>query len=219
MPPSAGNQRVIVVLGATGHQGGGVARELLRSKSWIVRAGTRDPASAKARKLLSEAQTDDGRLELVAADVYDVESLKRAFAGAHGVFAVTHESHPHKTIVHEADMTHEVEAGRNIVDACKECGIRHFVFSSLPDMMRTTGGRFPKLYHMNNKHAVEEIARQILPGAGTYIIPGFFYTNLQWRQYSRRQGMENPCPDPPPLSHTYAHYSSWRAEGVLRGTP
>lgn len=184
---SSSEPRVIVVLGATGHQGGGVIRALLKSKSWIVRAGTRDPGSPKAQKLLAEERSDDGRLELVAAHVYDIETLRKALAGAHGVFAITSESHPDKEIVDEDEMQHEIEAGRIIVRAAKECNVQHFVFSSLPDMMQTTSGQFPKLYHMNNKHAVEEISKKELPGRVTCLIPGFFYTNLQWRQYCRRQ--------------------------------
>ncbi|KAH6632851.1 putative cinnamoyl-CoA reductase [Chaetomium tenue] len=171
MSTSASHPRVIVVLGATGNQGGGVARALLKSKSWIVRAGTRDPDSPKAQKLLAEEQTNDGRLEVVAAHVYDIESLRKAFAGAYGVFAITSERHPDKKIVNEEEMQHEIEAGRNIVLAAKECNVQHFVFSSLPDMMQATSGQFPKLYHMNNKHAVEQIAREELPGKVTCLIP------------------------------------------------
>jgi uncharacterized protein YbjT (DUF2867 family) len=181
-------RRAIVVLGATGHQGGGVVRELLKSKSWTVRAGTRSPTSAKAQKLLNEEQTDDGRLELVAVHTYDVESLRNAFRGAYGVFAVTSEAHSDKPLVNEEDMLHEIESGRKMVQAAKDCGVQHFVFSSLPDMMRATAGRYPKLFHMINKHSIEIIAREQLPGKCTFIIPGFFYTNLNWQQYSRREG-------------------------------
>ncbi|KAK3297267.1 uncharacterized protein B0H64DRAFT_473404 [Chaetomium fimeti] len=187
MSTSSGNPRVIAILGATGHQGGGVLRALLKSKSWIVRAVVRDPGSSKSQKLLAEEQTEDGRLDVVAAHVYDIETLRKAFAGAFGVFAMTWESHPDKMIVEEEEMQHEIEAGRNIVLAAKECNIQHFVFSSLPDMMQATSGRFPKLYHMNNKYAVEKIAREELPGKVTCLIPGFFYTNLHWRHWCRRQ--------------------------------
>ncbi|KAH6848225.1 putative cinnamoyl-CoA reductase [Chaetomium sp. MPI-CAGE-AT-0009] len=187
MSTSPSHPRVIVVLGATGHQGRGVVRALLESKSWIVRAGNRDPGSSKAQKLLAEEQTDDGRLEVVAAHPYDIETLRKAFAGAYGVFAVTWESHPDKKIVEEEEFQHEIEAGRNIVLAAKECNVQHFVFSSLPDMMQATSGQFPKLYHMNNKYAIEKIAKEELPGKVTCLIPGFFYTNLRWQHYSRRQ--------------------------------
>ncbi|KAK1758794.1 hypothetical protein QBC47DRAFT_293289 [Echria macrotheca] len=200
MSTSSSHPQVIVVLGATGHQGGGVVRALLKSKSWIVRAGTRKPGSSKAQKLLNEEGTEDGRLELVVADVYDIETLRKAFVGAYGVFAITSESHPHKEIVDEEEMQHEIEAGRNLVLAAKECNVQHFVFSSLPDMMQATSGQFSKLYHMNNKHTVEKIAREELPGRVTCLIPGFFYTNLQWPQYCRRRGMSSYASSDPFLS-------------------
>jgi len=203
MSTFSSHPRVIVVLGATGHQGGGVVRALLKSKSWIVRAGTRDPGSSKAQKLLAEEQNNDGRLQAVVADVYDIETLRKAFAGAYGVFAITSESHPDKKIVDEEEMQHEIEAGRNIVLAAKECNVQHFVFSSLPDMMQATSGQFPKLYHMNNKHAVEKIAREELLGRVTCLIPGFFYTNLQWQQYCRRQGMSSCTSSEPPTRCFY----------------
>ncbi|KAH6630697.1 hypothetical protein B0J18DRAFT_448764 [Chaetomium sp. MPI-SDFR-AT-0129] len=171
MSTSSSHPRIIVVLGATGNQGGGVVRALLKSKSWIVRAGTSDPTAPKAQKFLAEEQTSDNRLELVAAHVYQIETLRTAFAGAYGVFAITSERHPDKEIVDEADMQHEVEAGRNIVLAAKESNVQHFVFSSLPDMQLATSGRYPQLYHMNNKYAVEKIAREELPGKATFIIP------------------------------------------------
>ncbi|KAL2198266.1 hypothetical protein P885DRAFT_59896 [Corynascus similis CBS 632.67] len=156
MSTFSSHPRLIVVLGATGHQGGGAVRALLKSKSWIVRAGTRDPGSSKAQKLLAQEQNDDGRLEVVAAHVYDIETLRKAFIGAYIVFAITSESHPDKKIVHEEEMQHEIEAGRNIVLAAKECNV--------------TSGQFPKLYHMNNKHAIEKIAREGLPRRVTFIV-------------------------------------------------
>lgn len=176
---------VIVVLGATGNQGGGVVRALLKSEKWHVRAGTSNPGSSKAKKLLEES-TDS--LELVQVHPYQIKTLQKAFVGAYGVFAITSERHPDRKLAHEDEMTHEIEAGRNVVQAAAECGVKHFVFSSLPNMMRVTSGRYPKLYHMNNKHAVEMIAREQLQQRVTCLVPGLFYSNLQWAQYSRRLG-------------------------------
>lgn len=182
---SSVDRPVIVVLGATGNQGGGVVQALLKSGQWHVRAGTRNPDSIKAKKLL-EGSSDN--LELVAVHPYQSETLLKAFVGAYGVFAITSERHPDRKLVHEDEMTHEIEAGRNIVQAAAKCNVKHFVFSSLPDMMKVTSGRYPKLYHMNNKHAVEMIAREQLQQRVTCLVPGFFYSNLQWSQYSRRLG-------------------------------
>lgn len=171
--------RTVVVVGATGNQGSGVVRALLGSKStgsnlWLVRGLTRDPNSAKAKEFLADHQTVDSRLTLVPGHVYDKASLQDAFAGAYGVFAMTSESYPGRALSKKEEMQHEIEAGRNIVLAAEECGIKHFVFSSLPDMVKTTGGRFPNIRHMNNKHAIEQIAREKLSGL-TCLIPGSYY--------------------------------------------
>ena len=168
--------RLIVVVGATGNQGGGVIRALLDSKTpdgglWHVRGLTRDPNSTKAQKFLADHQTIDNRLSLVAADVYDRSSLQDAFAGAHGVFAVTSETQTGRILENEEEMKHEIDAGRNMVLAAEACRVRHFIFSSLPDMVEATGGRYPNIYHMNNKHEVEKIARERLNGV-TCLIPG-----------------------------------------------
>ncbi|KAL1849969.1 hypothetical protein Plec18170_007065 [Paecilomyces lecythidis] len=164
--------RTVVVVGATGNQGSGVVRALLTTEGsrWLVRGITRDPNSAKAKSLLADYQTIDNRLTLVTGDVYDKVSLRVALAGAYGVFAVTSESHPGKVLMKEEEMQYEIEAGRNLVLVAEECGIEHFVFSSLPDMIKATGGRFRNIHHMNNKSAIEHVAREKLSGL-TCLIP------------------------------------------------
>ena len=79
------DKKIIAVVGATGAQGGGLARAILNDKQggFSVRALTRDVNSEKAKALASQGA------EVVAADVDDLESLNRAFAGAHGVYCVT----------------------------------------------------------------------------------------------------------------------------------
>jgi uncharacterized protein YbjT (DUF2867 family) len=171
---STPSQQTIVVLGATGNQGSGVVRTLLNDEygdSWFIRALTQDPRSDKAQKLLSEYQTPDNRLNLVSGNVYDETSLKSAFAGAYGVFAMTNEWLPNKALIEEWEFKHEIDAGRNIVSAAKKCGIQHFVFSSLPDTVKASNGRFKRIHHMNNKYTVEQLARNEIDGF-TSLIPG-----------------------------------------------
>ncbi|KAL3954042.1 hypothetical protein ACCO45_011998 [Purpureocillium lilacinum] len=175
MPPTQPHH-VIVVVGATGSQGSGVIRALLSDKfggsPWLVRALTKDPSSDKAQKLLSECQTSDNRLSLVTGQVYDAESLRNAFAGAYGVFAMTSERHPGKVITEEREMEHELDAGRNIIMAAKKRYVKHLVFSSLPDIIKASDGQFKKIYHMNNKATIEQLARKELDGF-TSLIPGY----------------------------------------------
>ena len=112
--------RVIAVLGATGNQGGGVVQALLKNSAscFHVRAITRDTGSAGALKLKAKFENEN-RLEIVAANVYDKESLLKVFNQAFGVFAVTNNRLPGTKIDKEEDMDHELEAGRNIIDAAK----------------------------------------------------------------------------------------------------
>ncbi|PWY93139.1 NAD(P)-binding protein [Aspergillus sclerotioniger CBS 115572] len=176
-PPTPSN--LIVITGATGNQGSGVIRALLHPSTpdpattplWHIRALTRDATSPKAQKFLTDHQTPDNRLSLITGDVYDPSSLHTAFAGAHGVFAVTSETQTGRILYNEDEMNHEIDAGRNMVLAAEACGVRHFVFSSLPDMVEVTGGRYRDIYHMNNKFEVERIARERLGGGVTCLIP------------------------------------------------
>jgi len=100
---------VITVLGATGAQGGGVVRSLLcpAQQRFAVRAVTRKPASPAARAL-AEAGAD-----VVAADLDDPHTLRRAFEGAHGVFAVTNFWE------HLSPERERLQA-RNIADAARD---------------------------------------------------------------------------------------------------
>lgn len=197
-------QRTILVIGATGRQGRGVAQALLND-SWRVRGLVSDPDSDRAKELLSDLQTPDGRFSLAKGSYYDAQSLLGAFDGAYGVFAMTGDGVAGKLLTEEAEMEHEVGAGRNLIRAAKETGVEHFVLSSLPNITEASGGRFTKVFHMDNKAAIEKLARaeldgftSLIPGENTYsafltrnvfLIElddiGFFYTNLMWPLYSR----------------------------------
>src|SRR5450432_3843512 len=78
-------KKIIAVVGATGAQGGGLARAILSDPDggFAVRALTRDPSSDKAKALA------DAGAEVVQADIDDPDSLARAFDGAYGAFCVT----------------------------------------------------------------------------------------------------------------------------------
>ena len=103
------DKKVIAVVGATGAQGGGLVRAILADPSgeFAARALSRNPQSAKAQAL-SELGA-----EVVAADLEDEESLKRAFAGAYGAYCVTfyweHFS-PTKELAHARALASAVKA-------------------------------------------------------------------------------------------------------------
>ncbi|KAK2753980.1 NmrA-like family domain-containing protein [Colletotrichum kahawae] len=177
--------KLIAVLGATGNQGRGVVKALLDAPHHFeVRAITRDPDGTAARNLLALVGSH-GRLTLVRGDVYDSKSLVEAFKGSYGVFAMT-QSFVAGTVYHkEEDLRHELEAGRNIVDAAEKTGVKHFIFSSLPNIEKASNGRYSKVFHFDFNSQIDEWARERLP-AVTTLIPGLFYDNLQWPNYCRR---------------------------------
>lgn len=116
------DKQVITVIGATGSQGGAVVRALLTRNKWHVRAVTRDPYSAKGKNLASSGA------EVVKADATDKDSLVKAFEGAHGAFLVTDFWGSCG-----CDPEVELKHGRNLVDAAKQAGVKHIVWSTLED--------------------------------------------------------------------------------------
>ncbi len=116
------DKKVIAVVGATGAQGGGLVNAILDDSNggFVARVLTRDPSSDKAKALAARGA------EVVKADVDDEESLKKAFAGAHGAFCVTffwaHFS-PEK----------EIEEARKMANAAQAAGVKHVIWSTLED--------------------------------------------------------------------------------------
>jgi uncharacterized protein YbjT (DUF2867 family) len=150
-------RKLIAVIGATGQQGGAVVRALQGSGQFKVRALTRDPA--KHPKLADE---------VVAADLNRPETLKAAFAGAHGVFLVTNAW----------------EAGREesrqalaAVNAAKAADVQHFIWSTLPDVETISRGTID-VPHFTNKANVERVVREAGFAYHTFVIAPFYYQNL-----------------------------------------
>ncbi|KAJ5323527.1 hypothetical protein N7476_002127 [Penicillium atrosanguineum] len=172
---------VIAILGATGTQGQGVVAALLRCTEtpFSVLALTRDIASEATQRLQARYQGDN-RLKFGFANAYDFESLLTAFKDAYGVFAVTNTRLSGETIESEEDMRHEVTAGQNIYRAAKACGIKHFVMSSLPSISIASSGKFQKVFHFDQKHEIEEMAREELPATFVYPAPLSADKKVDW---------------------------------------
>ncbi|SEH92997.1 Uncharacterized conserved protein YbjT, contains NAD(P)-binding and DUF2867 domains [Mycolicibacterium rutilum] len=122
---------VIAVVGATGNQGGGLARAILTdpSSAFRVRAITRDATSAKARQLAADGA------EVVSADLDDLDSMTRAFDGARGAFVVTNYW-ANRTPEEEAARTRaeaELHQAETAARAAKAAGVQHVIWSTLED--------------------------------------------------------------------------------------
>jgi len=151
------SKKLIAVLGATGHQGGAVVRALQASGQFKVRALTRNPAK---HPLLAD--------EVVLADLSRPETLKAAFAGAHGVFLVTNPWEP---------GTDERKQALAAVHAAKEAGVQHFIWSTLPNVETISRGKLD-VPHFTDKAKSDRIVREAGFAHHTFVIAPFFYQNL-----------------------------------------
>ncbi|KAK5740682.1 hypothetical protein LTR17_004487 [Elasticomyces elasticus] len=128
--------KLITVVGATGTQGGSVIRALLDSHDYNLRAITRNRNSEAAQSLAAKG------IEIVEANLHDLSSLKAAFAGSYAIFGVTNyfDAFPG---VPEAQAT-EVEAKMaiNLANAAAAtAGLKHYIWSTLPNTRKMTGGK------------------------------------------------------------------------------
>src|SRR5438132_6222878 len=154
---SSNSKKLVAVIGATGHQGGAVVRALQAQGQFKVRALTRNPG--KDRGLADE---------VVDADLDRPETLKVAFEQTHGVFLVTN--------VWE-EGTDEVQQATAAVRAAKDAGVKHFVWSTLPDVEAISGGKF-HVPHFTDKAKVDRIVKEAGFANHTFVIAPFYYQNL-----------------------------------------
>ena len=151
------NKKLIAVVGATGQQGGAVVRALQAGNQFKVRALTRNPA--KHRELADE---------VVQVDLNRPKTLTAAFEGAHGVFLVTN---------FREEGTDEAEQATAAVLAAKDKGVKHFVWSTLPDVEAISGGKF-HVPHFTGKAKVDRVVKEAGFANHTFVIAPFYYQNL-----------------------------------------
>lgn len=149
-------KKIILVIGATGHQGGAVVAALRRSQ-FSIRALVRDVNDPKAQSLAHSG------IELTQGDLEDPESLLRAMRGVHGVFSVQGYRLGDR----------EVIQGKNVADAALKSGVKHLVYSSVGGADRNSG-----VPHFETKWQIEEYIRKLgIPH--TILRPVAFMENLE----------------------------------------
>jgi uncharacterized protein YbjT (DUF2867 family) len=166
-------RNVIAVVGATGAQGGGLARAILadRNTNLSVRAITRDPSKATARTLA------DAGAEVVRADIDDVASLQKAFAGAAGAFCVTN-------FWEHLSAEKEKAQARNLADAAKAAAVPHVIWSTLEDtrkLLDPGDTRMPMLqkhYRVPHFDAKAEADAYFAGLPITYLVTSFYWDNI-----------------------------------------
>lgn len=181
---------VIAVVGATGNQGGSVARRFLDA-GYHVKALTRNPASPAAEAIASKGA------EVVQVDIDDVESLAAAFQGANYIFSVTQYWEPFFRPDCRAKASEqgvscrrfaydvELRQGKNIADAAARTvstlADNGFLVSTLSNARKCSGGKFAELYHFDAKAEVfpeyVESRYADLAKKMSCIHTGYFYTS------------------------------------------
>jgi uncharacterized protein YbjT (DUF2867 family) len=163
------SDKIILVTGATGQQGGATARHLLE-QGWRVRALVRDPNTAAAQALSAKGA------ELVQGDLDNRSSLDRALTGVYGVFSV-------QTFMGPEGPVGEARQGKALANAAKAAGVQHFVYSSVGGADRKSG-----LPHFESKWQIEQHVRELgLPA--TILRPVFFMENLRSPWMGPRDGV------------------------------
>jgi len=170
-----GNKKIITIFGATGAQGGGLARSILADPNgpFAVRAVTRDVNSDAARALAAAGA------EVVAASLDDAAAVERAFAGAYGAYCVTF-------FWAHFSPERELAEARLMAQAARAAGLQHVIWSTLEDTRRwmqlddprmpTLMGRY-KVPHFDAKGEADQFFRD----AGvptTFLLTSFYWDNL-----------------------------------------
>jgi uncharacterized protein YbjT (DUF2867 family) len=156
---------VVCVMGATGAQGGAVINSLLADDRFALRATSRNPDSASSQKLKGRG------VEVVKADTANKASLVNAFKNCYAVFGLTQFWDPS---VGEKEFEH----GKNVVDAAKEANVQWFIFSSLPNSKKVSGGKL-EVAHFTLKAEIEAYARHAGLPHVIFVEPGCYMQNFQ----------------------------------------
>ncbi|RYP47353.1 hypothetical protein DL768_006574 [Monosporascus sp. mg162] len=161
--------KLIVVLGATGNQGGSVASTFLEEPGWQVRALTRNTSSPKAQALAARGA------QVVHADLDKPETLSAAFEGASAIFAVSDfwglyndpankdKAKPGQPLNVWA-CEYETQQLKNVIDAAtKVPTLERFILSSLSNVTKWSKGKYTHVYHFDSKANAEDYGREKYP--------------------------------------------------------
>jgi uncharacterized protein YbjT (DUF2867 family) len=168
-------KKVVAIIGATGAQGGGLARAILADtrSPFRVRAVTRNPSSDASRALR------EAGAEVVQADTDDAPSLERAFSGAYGAYCVTN-------FWEHFSVEREVAQAGNMAAAAESAGVQHLIWSTLEDTRKWVplgDERMPtlmehyKVPHYDSKGSADRLFEERgVPT--TYLLTSFYWDNF-----------------------------------------
>ena len=157
-------EEVITVIGATGNQGSGVVADLLARGQFAVRAVTRDPNGQRAQALKAQG------CQIVQGDLTKPNTLGQAFGGAYGAFLVTNFWDPGTGL-------QETVQGTRAVEAAKAAGVRHLVWSTLPNCKELSGGKY-EVIHFTGKALVDAAVKSAGFPHYTFVEAPMYFQNF-----------------------------------------
>jgi uncharacterized protein YbjT (DUF2867 family) len=166
-------KRVVTVFGATGMQGGSVVSALLADGNFAVRAVTRKPNDPKALALAKRG------VEVVQADATGpFERLVEVLKGSDAAYLMTNFWDP-------SEQATEKDIGMKLVAAAHKAGVKHVIWSTLPNVTKISNGKYD-VPHFTNKAEVEEYIRELQSKSPkafetvTFAAPAFYYQNFDF---------------------------------------
>ncbi|KAK4213097.1 hypothetical protein QBC37DRAFT_181468 [Rhypophila decipiens] len=175
--------KIVTIVGATGAQGKGAIKAFINNPAYHIRALTRNPSSSSAQALSAQG------LEVVAADVNDLSSLKKAFSGSNIIFGLTNFFEPF--MAHNSPtkaMEVEYQQGVNLALAAASTldTLEHYIWSTLPDAKAVSNGKF-LVPHFDAKARIDDYIRNEQPALlakTTFFWVTFYHSNLQFPIYT-----------------------------------
>lgn len=172
---------IIVVVGATGGQGGSVISSFLSDGQYAIRGITRNVSSPKSLALQKRG------VEMVVADLNDVQSLIAAFKDATAIYAVTDYFEPFISSGPSAALATEVMQGKNLATAAASTpSLKHYIWSTLPNAKDISNGKWV-IPHFEGKNVVDAYIQNELKdslwGKTTFLWVGFYGSNLMLDLY------------------------------------
>ncbi|KAI1050185.1 hypothetical protein LB506_001179 [Fusarium annulatum] len=180
-------KKLIVIIGATGGQGGSVANSFLNDPEWRVRGITRNPSSQKSKNLEARGA------QVVQANLDDRASLAKAFQDANVIFAVSdfwgiyndpkNRNKPRQgQALNEWTKGQETQQLKIIIDeAARVSSLERFIMSSLPGPTKLSRGKYTNVCHHDSKADAEEYGEQNQPelwAKTSVYLPGYFLSNF-----------------------------------------
>ena len=172
--------RTILITGVTGNQGGAVA-QALQGSGFRLRGLTRKPESERAAALARHG------VDVVKGDLDDEATLRRALAGAWGVFGVQNSW--------EAGVEREEAQGKRLATLAREAGVEHYVYTSVGSAHKRTG-----VPHFDNKWRIEETVRGLQLPVACNPASGVLHGEPRWRptvskatRWPRRSSRARSC--------------------------